>query len=63
MPIYEYHCSGCDRDFEVLVFQGDEQGVTCPDCGTEDVTRLMSSASIGGSDLGSCFSGAAGGFS
>ena len=63
MPIYEYHCDDCDCDFEVLVFKGDKQGVSCPNCGTGDVTRLMSSASIGGSGPGSCFPGASRGFS
>ena len=63
MPIYEYHCEDCDCEFEVLVFRGDEQNVTCPNCGKKEVTRLMSSASIGGSGLGSCLSGGSGGFS
>jgi putative FmdB family regulatory protein len=40
MPIYEYHCKSCTKDFESLVF-GDECP-TCPECGTADVCRLMS---------------------
>ncbi len=40
MPIYEYHCDGCGRDFECLVL-GKEQP-DCPTCGNEKVSRLMS---------------------
>jgi putative FmdB family regulatory protein len=40
MPIYEYRCKSCAKDFESLVF-GDECP-TCPDCGAEEVCRLMS---------------------
>jgi len=34
MPLYEYHCTHCESDFEDLVRIGtpDEQ-VTCPACG------------------------------
>ena len=40
MPIYEYHCKDCGRDFECLVF-GSEKA-DCPACSSEDVCRLMS---------------------
>ncbi|OQY56806.1 MAG: FmdB family transcriptional regulator [Desulfobacteraceae bacterium 4572_88] len=40
MPIYEYHCDQCDKDFEYLVF-GSEAPV-CPNCEGNDVRRLMS---------------------
>ena len=40
MPIYEYHCKKCDKDFECLVFANDT--VTCPECSSTDVCRLMS---------------------
>ncbi|VBB42797.1 FmdB family zinc ribbon protein [Desulfatiglans anilini] len=41
MPIYEYRCKACDREFEALVFSGDSQ-IACPHCKGTDVTRLMS---------------------
>ncbi|KIX11424.1 FmdB family zinc ribbon protein [Dethiosulfatarculus sandiegensis] len=41
MPIYEYHCSDCGKDFEILVFKSDEK-VTCPECKSEKVERLLS---------------------
>lgn len=40
MPIYEYHCDACNKDFECLVF-GNETPC-CPDCNCENVNRLMS---------------------
>jgi len=40
MPIYEYHCAACGRDFELLVRR--ETLVTCPKCAGRKVERLMS---------------------
>lgn len=40
MPIYEYHCENCNKDFECLIF-GQEQP-ECPACSSEKVCRLMS---------------------
>jgi putative FmdB family regulatory protein len=40
MPIYEYHCPGCGRDFECLV-RG-ETRVACPSCDSARVERRMS---------------------
>ncbi len=50
MPIYEFNCARCDKQFEELVFGSDT--VTCPVCGGE-VSRLMSAC---------CFKSAAGDF-
>ncbi len=40
MPIYEYHCNECGKEFEKLVF-GDECPA-CPSCESDKVCRLMS---------------------
>ncbi|MBW1989193.1 MAG: zinc ribbon domain-containing protein [Deltaproteobacteria bacterium] len=40
MPIYEYHCKKCDKNFETLVMGGDVPA--CPACKSTDVSRLMS---------------------
>jgi len=40
MPIFEYHCVKCDKDFEVLVFGNQE--VSCPTCEGSNVKRLLS---------------------
>jgi len=45
MPIYEYQCSACNKEFETLVFKTDEK-VSCPKCKGTEVRRLMSSCSF-----------------
>lgn len=40
MPIYEYHCEKCNKDFECLILGSDTP--ECPDCSSTDVCRLMS---------------------
>jgi len=40
MPIYEYHCSGCGTDFELLVRGGTI--VKCPSCEARKVERRIS---------------------
>ncbi|MDL2260472.1 zinc ribbon domain-containing protein [Deltaproteobacteria bacterium OttesenSCG-928-K17] len=64
MPIYEFHCSKCQRDFEELVFRSTEK-VACPDCGAEECEKLMSAASFRskGADGSVSSSGSGGGCS
>ncbi len=61
MPIFEYRCVECDKDFEVLVF-GDQE-VSCPTCEGDNIKRLLSvfshksdgdSSSSQGSSCSSC---------
>jgi putative FmdB family regulatory protein len=33
MPIYQYKCKGCDKEFEELVPIKDREDIECPDCG------------------------------
>jgi len=63
MPIFEYHCMKCDKDFEVLVF-GDQE-VCCPFCKATKVKKFLSTfshksdsgfTSSQGSSCGSCSS-------
>lgn len=41
MPLYEYRCLGCGREFEVLVLRTG-QAISCPACASESVERLIS---------------------
>jgi len=41
MPIYEYKCDKCKKEFEELVL-GSSEKITCPECGSKKVGRLMS---------------------
>lgn len=46
MPIYEFRCEPCVKDFEELVRSGTE-AIPCPDCGSEGgVHRLASACAI-----------------
>ncbi|MDD9942772.1 MAG: zinc ribbon domain-containing protein [Myxococcales bacterium] len=43
MPLYEYHCARCSKQFEELVY-GDKSTPSCPSCAKPDeVTRLLMS--------------------
>ena len=43
MPIFEFHCTDCDKDFEVLMLG--EQEICCPLCKGTQVKRLLSAFS------------------
>ncbi len=43
MPIYEFKCQDCGKEFEVFLKNKDEiSQVTCPDCKSKNISRLMS---------------------
>ncbi len=42
MPIYEYHCDNCEKDFECLVFGNEHPD--CPSCSSKNVKKLMSAS-------------------
>ena len=43
MPIYEYVCRACGKQFEELVLKAsDEAGVVCPACGADGAERMLS---------------------
>jgi len=41
MPIYEYQCKKCKKEFECLVL-GSDDNIACPECNGKSVQRLMS---------------------
>jgi putative FmdB family regulatory protein len=44
MPIYEYQCPRCGNKFEVRQSIGEDGSkLNCPDCGTGNPERLISS--------------------
>lgn len=67
MPLYEYHCSDCESDFERIVFASDKDPVECPHCSATNTERLLSvfSANPGKGDgsMGSSCGAPSGGFS
>ncbi len=49
MPLYEFTCTDCDATFEELVAASlDTLGVTCPECGSERIEKLVSRFASGG---------------
>jgi putative FmdB family regulatory protein len=44
MPIYEYRCSACGHKLESLQRLSDAPLTTCPLCGKEALTKLLSAA-------------------
>lgn len=55
MPIYEYKCKECGESFELLQQMNDTPA--CKNCGSEDLTRLLSAPArpvmAGGNTTGS----------
>lgn len=61
MPIFEYKCNECAKEFEIIQLAGRKEEVKCPDCGCADVKKLISApflpSSVGrpaNDDLGRC---------
>jgi putative FmdB family regulatory protein len=42
MPLYEYCCSDCQSKFELLVSYRNADDVTCTNCYSDKVQRLLS---------------------
>ena len=52
MPLYEYQCRDCGSKFEELI-SGEAEKIPCPECGSENVGRLMSMFASSGTAAGS----------
>jgi len=46
MPIYEYRCKACGSVSEYLVGVGGGEPVQCKTCGSEEMNRILSAASV-----------------
>jgi putative FmdB family regulatory protein len=44
MPIYEYQCSKCNHQLEVIQKMSDEPLTECPECHQSTLTKLISAA-------------------
>jgi putative FmdB family regulatory protein len=64
MPIYEYQCETCDHCFEILIFSGDDDPTSCPQCNHQPIKRVLSAVCRpGASDKDGCSGSTAKGFS
>ncbi|MBL8130277.1 MAG: zinc ribbon domain-containing protein [Anaerolineae bacterium] len=48
MPLYEYDCPGCGRDFEKRMPMSQADQAVCPNCGSEYPARRLSRISVKG---------------
>ena len=44
MPIYEYRCNACGHELEKIQRMSDEPLTACPNCGEDELRRLVSAA-------------------
>lgn len=60
MPIYEYVCDKCQKEFSELVYsEADLQAVACPACGSKVFHKLMSTSAVGAAQAKSSSSSSA----
>ncbi|MEJ2184119.1 MAG: zinc ribbon domain-containing protein [Nitrospirota bacterium] len=45
MPIYEYICNACRKEFSILSVSAARTKAVCPHCGSVEVTKKLSSFS------------------
>lgn len=50
MPLYDFHCTSCDKTFELLMRSGDEPA--CSHCSSKAVNRMISRPSPPGKAKG-----------
>ena len=46
MPIYDYRCQECGKVSELLVRSLDDSSITCPECGSTNLTRLVAASAM-----------------
>ena len=46
MPIYEYKCSKCEHQFEIIQRFSDNPPESCPECGQKSIKKLVSAPSF-----------------
>ena len=46
MPIYDYKCSNCGQELEIIQKFSDKPKTLCPKCGEESLAKLISAPSF-----------------
>ena len=50
MPIFEFKCDSCGKEFEKIVFSSGKDSVTCPACNSGETHRILSVFASSGTD-------------
>ncbi|MCS7071338.1 MAG: zinc ribbon domain-containing protein [Anaerolinea sp.] len=58
MPLYEYDCPSCGREFEKRMSMAEADKAICPHCGNEYTTRRLSRIMVKGQSNGGSVSSA-----
>lgn len=48
MPLYSFHCPGCEAEFDAQLDSSDAPAPPCPSCGGTSVSRMPAAPAIGG---------------
>jgi putative FmdB family regulatory protein len=46
MPLYEYQCNKCDKEFIMSADKPPKTNPTCPNCGSENTMRLWNAPTV-----------------
>jgi putative FmdB family regulatory protein len=46
MPIYDYKCSNCEHQFELIQKFSDQPAKVCPECSKKSIQKLVSAPSF-----------------
>ncbi|WP_320170150.1 zinc ribbon domain-containing protein [Maridesulfovibrio sp.] len=46
MPIYEFKCSKCGKEFDELIMPGKGIEAVCPECGSDQCEKLVSMGNV-----------------
>ena len=46
MPIYDYKCSNCEQELEIIQKFSDKPKTLCPNCGEDSFTKQISAPSF-----------------
>jgi putative FmdB family regulatory protein len=44
MPVYDYRCGDCGKVSEIFQRSLDSQAIKCPNCGSENLEKLVSAS-------------------
>jgi putative FmdB family regulatory protein len=56
MPMYDYRCNACQREFEIQQRMTDDDLVKCEACGEDKLEKLISWAAFGSGGAGGLYS-------